>query len=135
MINYTFQRAGQPNGYILGSEGGGAFIAGLRYGKGTLHLKNGVRQRIYWRGPSLGYDFGAEGSRTMFLVYNVRTDADAMGRFTGVDGSAYLVGGVGITFLRSGDVVMAPIRTGLGLRLGANIVYLKFSRTAGWNPF
>jgi len=135
VLNYAFQKAGQPNAYILGDEGGGAFIAGLRFGKGVLHTKTGVEQKVFWRGPSIGYDFGAEGARTMYLVYKLANPEDLFATYTGIDGSAYLVGGVGVTFLKKGDVVLAPIRTGIGLRLGANIGYLKFTPKQSWSPF
>jgi hypothetical protein len=134
-IEYTFQRAGRPNGYILGEEAGGAFVAGLRYGEGTLYTKDAGEHRVYWQGPSLGYDFGAEGSKTMVLVYDLRSPGEIFDTFAGVDGSAYLVGGVGVTFLARGHVILAPIRSGLGLRLGANVGYLKYTREPTWNPF
>jgi hypothetical protein len=135
VIEYAFQRGGRPNGYILGEEAGGAFVAGLRYGEGVLHLKDGTTQKVYWQGPSLGYDFGAEGSKTMILVYNLQYPGQIYSTFGGVDGSAYLVGGVGITFQKNNEVTLAPIRSGVGLRLGANLGYLKYTRTPTWNPF
>jgi hypothetical protein len=134
-IEYTFQRAGRPNGYILGEEAGGAFIAGVRYGEGTLYTKDAGDYRIYWQGPSLGYDFGAEGSKTMVLVYDLRSPGEIYSTFVGVDGSAYLIGGVGVTFMARGHVILAPLRSGLGLRLGANVGYLKYTREPTWNPF
>jgi hypothetical protein len=135
VIEHAFQRGGRPTAYVLGTEGGGAFLAGVRYGDGTLYLRTGGTQRIYWHGPSIGYDVGAAGSRTMFLIYRLRNPDDIYRRFTGIDGSAYLVGGVGITFLTNGDVVMAPIRSGIGLRLGASIGYIRFTPRQTWNPF
>ena len=135
VIEYAFQRYGRPNGYVLGNEGGGALLAGLRYGEGRLVTKTIGERKVYWQGPSLGYDFGLDGSRVMFLVYNLRTTEDMFARFGGIDGSAYLVGGVGITFLKRGPVVLAPIRTGVGLRLGANLGYLKFTDEPRINPF
>jgi hypothetical protein len=134
-IEYTFQRAGRPNGYILGEEAGGAIIAGIRYGEGTLYTKDAGEYRLYWQGPSVGYDLGAEGSKTMVLVYNLRSPGEIYSAFAGLDGSAYLVGGVGVTFLADSHVILAPIRSGLGLRLGANIGYLKYTREPTWNPF
>jgi len=134
-VEYTFQRSGRPNGYITGEEAGGAFVAGLRYGEGTLHRPDGSQYRVFWQGPSLGYDFGAEGSKTMVLVYNLQNPGQIYNTFGGVDGSAYLVGGVGITYLARDDIVLAPIRSGVGLRLGANIGYLKYTRQPTWNPF
>ena len=135
VVEYSFQRAGKPNGYILGEEAGGAFIAGLRYGEGTLYTKDAGSFKVYWQGPSLGYDFGAEGSKTMVLVYDLRSPGEIFSTFPGVDGSAYLIGGVGVTFLARDHVILAPIRSGIGLRLGANVGYLKYTREPTWNPF
>jgi hypothetical protein len=135
VIEYAFQRSGRPNGYILGEEAGGAFVAGLRYGEGTLYTKDAGDHRVYWQGPSLGYDFGAEGSKTMVLVYDLRSPGEIFTTYAGVDGSAYFIGGVGITYLARGHMVLAPIRSGIGLRLGANVGYLKYTREPTWNPF
>lgn len=135
VVEYAFQQQGRPNGYILGEEGGGAFVVGLRYGEGVLYTKNAGRHRIYWQGPSVGYDAGAEGSKTLVLVYNLSDVRQIYNRFAGIDGSAYLVGGVGITFQTYDDVVLAPIRSGVGVRLGANVGYLKYTRSPTWNPF
>jgi hypothetical protein len=135
VIEYAFSSAGRPDGYVLGTEGGGAFLAGLRYGSGTLYLRSGGSGQVYWHGPSAGIDFGASSSRTMFLIYRLRDPQQLLRTFTGVDGSAYFIGGVGITFLKGGQVMMAPIRTGLGLRLGASIGYIRFTPRPTWNPF
>lgn len=135
VVEYAFQQAGRPNGYILGEDAGGAFVAGLRYGEGRLHTRFAGTHKVYWQGPSIGYDFGAEGSKTMVLVYNLRDPSEIYNRFAGVQGSAYIVGGVGIQFQTYGNVTLAPIRTGVGLRLGANIGYLKYTRSPTWNPF
>ena len=126
---------GLPNGYILGQEGGGAFVAGLRYGEGVLYTKNAGDLRVFWQGPTLGWDAGGEGARTMMLVYNLPATEAIYQRFGGVDGSAYLVGGLGMTVLTANNIVVVPIRSGVGLRLGANIGYLKFTPQATWNPF
>ncbi len=134
-IEHTFSRSGRPNGYILGEEGGGAFIAGVRYGQGTLFTKDAGSFPIYWQGPSVGFDAGAAGSKTMILVYNLRDTREIYDRFGGIDGSAYVVGGVGVTFVGKDHIKMAPIRSGVGLRLGANVGYLKFSHKPTWNPF
>jgi len=135
IVEKTVSQWGLPNGYILGEEAGGAFIGGLRYGDGTLYTKNAGDVRVYWQGPSLGFDAGADGARTMMLVYNLpRTDA-IFERFGGIDGSAYFVGGFGMTALTANDIVVVPIRSGVGLRLGANLGYLKFTQRATWNPF
>jgi hypothetical protein len=128
---------GEPNGYILGEEASGAFIGGLRYGDGTLYTKNAGDLRVFWQGPTVGVDLGADGARTMMLVYNLpRTDAIYQ-QFNGVAGAAYVVAGFGMTALTSGDeqMVVVPIRTGLGLRLGYNVGYLKFTANPSWNPF
>lgn len=135
VLEYAFSRAGRPNGYILGEEAGGAIIAGLRYGEGILYTKDAGRHKVYWQGPSIGYDLGAAGSKTMVLVYNMRHPNDIYRTFAGVDGSAYFIGGVGITFQTHNNMTLAPIRAGLGLRLGANIGYLKYTRRPTWNPF
>ncbi|MCB1526686.1 MAG: DUF1134 domain-containing protein [Hyphomicrobiaceae bacterium] len=135
VIEYAFSNFGRPTAYVLGTEGGGAFLAGARFGKGELFMRAGNRQKVYWHGPSIGYDFGAEGSRTLFLIYQLHVADDLFRRFGGVDGSAYVLGGVGLTVLKGGPVLMAPIRTGVGLRLGANIGYVRFTRNATWNPF
>jgi len=135
VVEYAFQRSGRPNGYILGEEAGGAFVAGLRYGEGVLHTKDAGQHRVFWQGPSVGYDFGAAGSKTMVLVYNLGSPGQIYDRFAGVDGSAYFIGGVGVTYLARNDLVLAPIRSGVGLRLGANIGYLKYTRQPTWNPF
>jgi hypothetical protein len=135
VVEYAFQRAGRPNGYILGEEAGGAFVAGLRYGEGTLYTRDAGEHRVFWQGPSLGYDFGAEGSKTMVLVYDLRSPGEIYDTFGGIDGSAYFIGGVGITFMTRGHLALAPIRSGIGLRLGANIGYLKYTREPTWNPF
>jgi hypothetical protein len=134
-IEYVFQSQGEPTAYIVGEEGSGAFVGGLRYGEGTIYYKNGAKKRIYWQGPSIGFDFGGNGSRTLTLVYNSQSPEDLYDRFAGVEGTAYLVGGLGVNFQRKDDIVMAPIRTGVGARLGANIGYLKYSSRGTWNPF
>jgi hypothetical protein len=135
VVEKAVSQWGQPNGYILGQEGGGAIVAGLRYGEGTLYTKNAGDLRVYWQGPSIGFDWGGEGARTMMLVYNLpRTDA-VYQRFAGIDGSAYFVGGFGMTALTANNIVVVPIRSGVGLRLGANVGYLKFTPAATWNPF
>ena len=135
VIEHVFQKAGRPTGYVLGSEGGGALLAGVRYGKGTLYLRGGGTQPIFWHGPSLGFDVGGEGSKTLFLIYRMGAPDQLFSTFTGIDGSAYLVGGVGATLVTNGSVIIAPIRSGLGLRLGASIGYIRFTPQPTWNPF
>ncbi len=135
VIEKAFSQWGQPNGYVLGQEGSGAFIVGLRYGDGTLYTKNAGDRRVFWEGPSIGFDTGGEGARTMMLVYNLPSTDAIYQRFAGIDGSAYFIGGFGMTALTADNVILVPIRSGVGLRLGANIGYLKFTPKATWNPF
>jgi hypothetical protein len=135
IVEKAVSQWGQPNGYILGEEAGGAFVGGLRYGDGTLYTKNAGDLRVFWQGPSLGFDAGADGARTMMLVYNLPRTAAIFDRFGGVDGSAYFVGGFGMTALTANNIVLVPIRSGVGLRLGANLGYLKFTSRPTWNPF
>jgi hypothetical protein len=139
LVNQSFKTWGQPNAYIVGDEGGGAFLAGLRYGDGKLYTRlNGIDSGptpIYWQGPSIGADLGATGSHTLFLVYNLENPSTLYRRFPGIDGSAYVAGGGGLTVYKSGETLIVPIRTGLGLRLGAAIAYLKFTERASLNPF
>jgi hypothetical protein len=135
VIEHLFAKSGRPTGYILGTEGGGALLAGVRYGKGTLYLRSGGTQQIFWHGPSVGFDVGGEGSKTLFLIYKLTGPGELFTSFTGIDGSAYLVGGVGATLVTNGTVVMAPIRSGIGLRLGASLGYIRFTPKATWNPF
>ena len=134
-VEEACRRWGEPNGYILGQEGSGAFVAGLRYGEGTLYTRNTGTRRVYWQGPSVGFDVGGDGARTMMLVYNMPAVRELYRRFGGVDGSAYLVGGFGMTAVTDGGIVVVPIRSGVGARLGVNVGYLKFTREATWNPF
>ena len=136
IIERAVSQWGLPNGYVLGEEGSGAFVAGLRYGEGTLYTKNAGDLRVYWQGPSVGFDWGGgDGARTMTLVYNLPATAAIYQRFVGIDGSAYIVGGFGMTALTANNIVLVPIRSGIGLRLGANVGYLKFTPRATWNPF
>jgi hypothetical protein len=135
VIERAVSQWGLPNGYVLGEEGSGAIVAGLRYGEGTLYTKNAGDLRVYWQGPSVGFDWGGDGARTMTLVYNLPATNAIYQRFVGIDGSAYIIGGFGMTALTANNVVLVPIRSGLGLRLGANIGYLKYTPHATWNPF
>ncbi|MEE9313408.1 MAG: DUF1134 domain-containing protein [Rhizobiaceae bacterium] len=135
LVEKAVQSYGLPNGYILGEEGSGALVAGLRYGEGKLFTKNSGEHPVYWQGPSIGWDFGGDGNRTMMLVYNLSSVKKLYKRFVGVSGSAYLVGGLGMTVLKRGNTVLVPVRTGVGARLGVNIGYLKMRRNPTWNPF
>jgi hypothetical protein len=134
-IERAFSQNGQPVGYIIGEEGSGAFVLGLRYGSGVLKYKNGSSMPVYWQGPSVGFDFGGNGSKVFTLVYNLRWTNDLFQRFPGVDGSLYVVAGVGLNYLRANGITLAPIRTGVGLRAGASVGYLSFTREKSINPF
>ncbi len=129
------RRWGEPNGYILGQEASGAIIGGLRYGEGKLFTRNAGERKIFWQGPSIGFDFGGEGARTMMLVYNMPFTDALYKRFVGIDGSAYFIGGFGMTALAADEMIVVPIRTGVGARLGVNMGYLKFTPEPTWNPF
>ena len=129
------RRWGLPNGYVLGQEASGAFVGGLRYGEGDMYTRNAGDRKVYWQGPSLGFDWGADGDRTMMLVYNLPSVTAMFQRFAGLDGSAYFVGGFGFTALAADGVIVVPIRSGVGARLGVNVGYLKFTPRSTWNPF
>ncbi|MDP3857581.1 MAG: DUF1134 domain-containing protein [Stagnimonas sp.] len=131
----VFAEQGEPVAYIEGEEGGGAIIAGLRYGQGYLSYKGGGRGPVFWQGPSIGWDFGGNASKVFTLVYNLKRTEQLFQRYPGVEGSLYVVAGFGLNYLRSGDVVLAPIRTGVGLRAGASIGYLHFTREPSYVPF
>ncbi len=135
IVQKAVSQWGLPNGYILGEEVSGAFIGGLRYGDGKLYTRNAGDVRVFWQGPSIGFDAGADGARTMMLVYSLPQTGAIFERFGGINGSAYLVGGFGMTALAANHIVVVPIRSGIGLRLGANLGYLKFTDSPTWNPF
>jgi len=135
VIEAAVSQWGQPNGYVLGEEASGAFFGGLRYGEGMLYTKNAGDLKVFWQGPTLGWDFGGEGARTMVLVYNLPATEAIYQRFAGIDGSAYFIGGFGMTALTANNIVLVPIRSGVGFRLGANVGYLKFTPVSTWNPF
>ena len=135
VVETATERWGRPNGYILGEEASGAFVGGLRYGEGRLFTRNAGEQRLFWQGPSIGFDGGGDGDRTMMLVYHLPARDAIFQRFGGLDGSAYFVGGLGMTALVAQDMTLVPIRTGLGARLGVNVGYLKFTPHQTWNPF
>jgi len=134
-VEQAARQWGQPNAYVLGQEASGAFVVGGRYGEGTMYTRNAGDMKVFWQGPSLGFDAGADGDRTMMLVYNLPSTDSIFRRFGGINGSAYLVGGFGFTALVAEDVVVVPIRSGVGARLGVNLGYLKFTPKATWNPF
>ena len=134
-VERLFKENGRPTGYIAGEEGSAAFIFGLRYGKGLLYMKDRPTQAVYWQGPSAGFDFGGNASRVFVLCYDLEFPDAIYRRFPGVEGSAYFIGGLGMTALTANDIVVVPIRSGVGLRLGANLGYLKFTSQPTWNPF
>lgn len=134
-VHKIFSDQGQPNAYIKGEEAGGAIIVGLRYGTGEIVMKNGGQQKVYWQGPSAGWDFGGDAVKAFTLVYNLPNIDSIYQRFPGVEGSAYFIGGIGVNYQQRGDIILAPMRSGVGLRLGANIGYLKYSREREWIPF
>jgi len=134
IVEKAVSQWGLPNGYVLGEEASGAFVAGLRYGEGILYTKNAGDLKVYWQGPSIGFDAGGEGARTMMLVYGLPATQAIYERFGGIDGSAYFIGGFGMTALTANNIVLVPIRSGVGLRLGANVGYLKFTPKPTWNP-
>lgn len=135
VIEDILRKQGQPNGYIVGREASGAFVVGLRYGSGTLHHKVEGERPVYWTGPSIGFDAGANAGNTFVLVYNLYDSEDLYKRFGAGEGAAYLVGGFHTSYLRRGDVVLIPVRLGLGLRLGINAGYMKFTRKRNFVPF
>ena len=135
LIEDILKKQGRPNGYIVGREGGGAFLVGLRYGSGTLNHRVEGEKPVYWTGPSIGPDAGANAGSTFILVYNLYDTEDIYERFPAAEGVAYLGGGFNASYLRRGDVVLIPIRVGAGLRLGANVGYMRFSKKQRWLPF
>jgi hypothetical protein len=133
-VQRIFGDLGQPDAYIKGEEGSGAFVVGLRYGSGWLIRKTREPQQVYWKGPSIGFDVGADASKAFTLVYNLREDRRLFQRFPGVEGSFYLVAGLGVNYQRSGGVTLAPIRNGVGLRAGVNAHYQVYSDRRDWFP-
>lgn len=135
IIEKVFAEQGRPNAYIAGNEGSGAIAIGLRYGEGTLSYKGGGAMKVYWQGPSIGWDFGGNASKVFTLVYHLRATNDLFQRFPGVDGSLYFVAGVGMNYQRTANITLAPIRTGVGLRAGASVGYLHYTVKKSWIPF
>ena len=135
VIEKAFEDNGQPDGYIKGREAAGSLIVGLRYGDGELYLKNGYSRKVHWQGPSIGFDWGGNASKVFTLVYNLRSVESVFQRFPGVDGSLYFIGGAGLNYVERNDTVLAPIRLGVGWRIGANVGYLKVTPEKTWNPF
>ena len=135
LIEDLLEKQGEPNAYIVGREGGGAFVVGVRYGSGTLFHKVEGQKPVYWTGPSIGFDAGANAGNTFVLVYNLWDSEELYERYPSGEGQAYLVGGFNASYMRKGDVVLIPIRVGAGLRLGVNAGYMKFSKKQRWLPF
>jgi hypothetical protein len=135
VLNKIFSEKGRPNGYIKGEEGGGAIGIGLRYGNGTLHLKDGTTRKVYWRGPTVGIDFGGNAAKAFVLVYDLPNESSLYQRFPGVEGSIYFIGGVGVNYNHSGGITLAPIRFGVGWRQGVNLGYIHVSNKRSWIPF
>lgn len=134
-IEHVFDDQGRPNAYIAGEEASGAIGIGLRYGEGVLHRKRGGSRKVYWQGPSVGFDLGGNVSKVFVLVYHLDRVEDLYQRFPGVEGTYYFIAGVGVNYQQSGAIVLAPIRTGVGLRAGANIGYLHYTKKHSWLPF
>jgi hypothetical protein len=134
-VEHVFQEHGRPNAFIVGEEGSGAIGVGLRYGSGTLNRKNGGSMEVFWQGPSVGFDIGGNASKVFTLVYNLPGNDAIYQRFPGVEGSYYLIAGIGVNYQQSGDIVLAPMRTGVGLRAGANVGYLAYTRERRILPF
>ncbi|MCG9917466.1 MAG: DUF1134 domain-containing protein [Phenylobacterium sp.] len=134
-VERIFAENGRPTGYIAGEEGSAAITIGARYGRGLLYMKNRQTQEVFWQGPSVGWDLGANASRVFTLCYNLHYPDAIYQRFPGVEGSAYLIGGLGVNYQKASDIILAPIRAGFGLRLGANVGYLAYSRQRNLFPF
>ena len=135
VIEKIFKKYGEPNAVIKGEEASGALGIGARYGNSTLTMKSGGNTTVHWTGPSIGFDAGANASKVFVLVYHLHNTADIFQRFPGVEGTFYFVAGVGVNYQQSGDIILAPMRTGVGLRAGANIGYLHYTEEQSWWPF
>ena len=133
-IEKVFEDQGRPNGYITGEEVSGAIGIGVRYGEGTLNRKTGAARTVYWQGPTVGFDFGADASKMFILIYHLPDVDSLFQRFPAIDGSFYFIAGVGVNYQQSGDIIQAPIRTGVGLRAGINVGYMHYTRKFSWIP-
>ena len=133
-IEKVFSELGQPNAFIAGEEVSGAIGVGVRYGNGMLHRKTGQTRKVYWQGPTIGFDFGADVSKVFVLIYHMADTDSLFQRFPAIDGSFYFIAGVGVNYQKSGDIVQAPIRTGVGLRAGVNVGYMHYTREHSWIP-
>jgi len=135
VVERAVSQFGLPNAYVLGQEGSGAIFGGARYGEGDMFTRNAGTRTMFWQGPTIGFDIGGDGSRVMMLVYNLPSVEAMYDRYPGVDGTAYFIGGFGMTVMKRGNVVVVPIKSGVGARLGVNVGYLKFTPEPTWNPF
>ncbi len=135
LVERAISQFGQPNAYILGQEGAGALFAGARFGEGIMYTRNVGQREIFWQGPTIGFDVGGDGSRVMMLVYNLPSVSAIYDRYPSIEGTAYIVGGLGMNVMKRDNVVIVPIRSGVGARLGVNVGYLKFTDQPTWNPF
>lgn len=133
-VEKVFEDHGRPNAYIVGEEASGAIAVGVRYGEGSLVFKNGASRKLYWQGPSIGFDLGGNASKVMALVYHLNDDEQLFQRFPSVEGSFYFIAGVGVNYLQSEGIILAPMRTGVGLRVGASVGYLHFTKEHSWIP-
>ena len=134
MIEGLLKKQGEPNAYISGREAGGAFVLGVRYGSGTLHHQVEGDRKVHWTGPSVGIDFGGDASKVFVLVYNLHDAERLFRRYPAAEGNAYVIGGFTASYLRRGDVVLIPVRMGVGARLGVNAGYMRFSKKTRWLP-
>lgn len=134
-VQRVFQDYGEPTAYLAGQEASAALTVGARYGQGLLYMKDRPTTEVFWQGPSVGFDVGGNASRVFTLCYNLEYPDAIFRRFPGVEGSAYLVGGLGVNYQRAENIVLAPVRAGVGLRLGANVGYLVYSRQRNILPF
>jgi hypothetical protein len=135
VIERAFHEQGEPTGYIAGNEGSGGLVVGLRYGRGELYMKHRRRTPVFWQGPSAGFDFGGNLSRVFTLCYNLQDPEEIFRRFPGVEGSIYVVAGFGVNYQKADNIVLAPIRTGVGGRVNASVGYLDYSRKRHISPF
>ena len=133
-IEHVFGEQGRPNAYITGEEISGAIGIGVRYGEGTLNRKTGTVRQVYWQGPTIGFDFGADASKMFILIYHLPDVNSLFQRFPAVDGSFYFIAGIGVNYQQSGQIILAPIRTGVGLRAGVNVGYMHYTRKFSWIP-
>ncbi|USU03484.1 DUF1134 domain-containing protein [Sphingomonadaceae bacterium OTU29LAMAA1] len=135
LLEKVLKDQGQPNAYIAGREAAGAFVVGLRYGSGVMSHKVEGQQPVYWTGPSIGFDVGGDANKVFVLVYNLYDTEELFHRFPAAEGRLYLVGGFAATYLRRGNIVLIPIRLGVGYRAGVNVGYMKITHKAKWMPF